>query len=160
MYADTSKGQWPLIVELAYGKLKGERNGSQSIAPGENIDFGQGVVAARLLSGEKAFDTPLKNRSKEDLSAELSFSTSHKLPVILSTANPPRDSGLRGFHAYAVLGFDSKTNTVKIMDPYRNLVIPQRDNADGQEDGIFEMTVEELKKNFALITTYDQNSNI
>ncbi|MDP3506370.1 MAG: C2 family cysteine protease [Candidatus Melainabacteria bacterium] len=157
MYADTSKGQWPLIVELAYGKLRGERNGSQSIAPGENIDFGQGVVAARLLSGEKAFDTPLKNRSKEDLSAELSFSTSHKLPVILSTANPPRDSGLRGFHAYAVLGFDSKTNTVKVMDPYRNLVIPQRDNADGQEDGIFEMTVEELKKNFALITTYDQN---
>jgi hypothetical protein len=46
------------------------------------------------------------------------------------------------------------------MDPYRNLVIPQRDNADGKEDGIFEMTVEELKKNFALITTYDRNSNI
>ncbi len=157
LYADTAKGKWPLYAELAFGKLRAETRKSGKVAPGQNIDRGHGFEAGRLLTGLRTFDSQFSKQNNEEVQSRMDFSLDHKLPIILSTNFPPTDSGLRTRHAYAILGKNQETGKYKIMDPYRNMTIPQRDLADGKQDGIFEMSIDEMRKNFVMFTSYDQD---
>ncbi|MBI5172772.1 MAG: hypothetical protein HY986_07780 [Candidatus Melainabacteria bacterium] len=157
LYADSAKGKWPLYAELAFGKLRAETRKSQNVAPGQNIDRGHGFEAGRLLTGFRTFDSQFSKQSNEEVQSRLDFSLEHKLPIILSTDFPPTNSGLRTRHAYAVLGKNLETGNYKVMDPYRNMTVPQKDAADGKLDGIFEMSIDEMRKNFVMFTSYDRD---
>ena len=63
------------------------------------------------------------------------------------------DSGIRGSHAYSVLGYDPETHTIQLRNPWgQGEPADEEGNPrDGVNDGVFTMTLEEFEKNFGRV---------
>lgn len=56
-------------------------------------------------------------------------------------------------HVYTIMGYDNQTDKVKIRNPWGHSEAEETDGvaSDGNEDGIFELTMDEFYKAFSMV---------
>ncbi|HEY9869186.1 MAG TPA: C2 family cysteine protease [Candidatus Obscuribacterales bacterium] len=166
LFAQGNKmGTWPAILERAYGRycqLHPERrsplNPDGGTAPSEGADGGSWTHdGIRILTG-RGVDIDVNQLTTEDqLAANLQAALAEHRPVTCSTGPEVGDDlgvtdrqGLPGQHEYSVIGFDPGTRLVTVRNPwgYREPQGPYGGPRDGQDDGVFVMTLSEYRRAF------------
>ena len=61
-----------------------------------------------------------------------------------------------GNHAYTVMGYDAKTQTVTVRNPWGQNELADR---DGKDDGIFQMPLKEFHVNFPVVSLSEGTPN-
>jgi len=161
-YASGSEhGTWPAVLEKAYGIHKGGTTVPQDAAGGGNPES----VAVKLLSPNGADTDDMSFTSEEELDRKLQQAIADGCPIEtginaqlaqLIGLGSGRDSetGLPTGHAYSVTGYDPATKTVTIRNPWGNTEPVGKDGkpADGVNDGVFTMKLDEFRHTFSSIT--------
>ncbi len=158
-YAAASKGgYWPAVLEKAYGTYLNNESWFPSTNPQDAADGGSAFNAGIEILSEDGLET----KSFEDLSdAEIAVIVRSNLasgkPLTVSSlgtwgsliggANEMERLGLPRNHEFGITGFDEKTGKVTLYNPWGS---NEPENAsgkprDGEDDGVFQLTLEELK---------------
>jgi hypothetical protein len=142
-YALTSsagdEGAWLPVLEKAYGTVRAQRM-PESRRPRSATDTiargGNSATSIQYLTGHKAETTYLitsvhliAQARPEALKALvrkklLAASEAHRL-MAAGTGDTPGVPGITPHHAYAVLGFDAKTDTLHLWNPHGNAFKPK-----------------------------------
>lgn len=145
-----ANGQWLTILEKAYGR-------SRDADAGMDVDGAPGSLV-------DAISTLTGNDTNRDLTAFTSESTHHeRLQDALNngrivTASNMGDTvqGIPGKHAYTVMHYDPESQTVTLRNPWGSPMEgtnydnwgertnPDGQTADGDQDGVFTVTLEEF----------------
>ncbi len=165
-----SSGSQSAIIEKAYAKHMAAQSGQEAKFSGKDgklrspvqeimKDGGDMAESMKLLTGREAgFVTTnndklvshLKNANLKDQNVVAVSKTKDKLP---------EGSPLLHTHAFAVTGFDEKTHTVELKNPYSSSrdgspiepINSQGKALDGKNDGRFKMPLNEFKKHFGWV---------
>lgn len=149
LYSSEGKGAWAPIIEKAYAQY---REDNSIIKKANNYDFiGKGsVIIGRgmyELSGN-TFDTDvLKAHPQDLLRKKLSKAQSENKMMVASITKGIINKNkfeLPDGHVYTVLGYDEKTDKVKIRNPWGS----GTGNVPNGKDGIFELSVNDFQKTF------------
>ena len=89
----------------------------------------------------------LREISNKDLGTSLKGSLDKGKLIITSIVDKNNKLGLSAKHAYAIIGFDEKTQKVLIKNPWGDGGEPKTHD-DKNPDGIFTISLAELKENF------------
>lgn len=152
LYSSEGKGAWVPIIEKAYAQYREDNsilkkeNNYDVIGKG-SIIIGRGMYE---LSGS-TFDTDiLKAHSQDTLRKKLS-SAQDKNKMMVAAINKgilgKNKLDLPDGHVYTVLGYDEKTDKVKIRNPWGN----DTGNVKGGKEGIFELSVADFQKTFSQV---------
>jgi hypothetical protein len=151
-----SNGIWLTVLEKAYGQLRDDDDN-----PNVNVDAAEGSLsdAVGTLTGN---DTDV-----DDNWCTNSSTTAEKLEAAMADHRVVNASqmgsdvqGIPGKHAYTVVGYDPATQTVTLRNPWGPNSSGERTGADGRpadgtDDGVFTLTVEEFDDLFTDIC-YEQ----
>ena len=164
---DGRNGYWPTIIEKAYGKTLNEdawfsTTTIDSEAAGAGGMIMKGVKAmskggydydSLALTSTSTLKTKLKTAFAENRA--VTASTSSRLDALLGKQETT--NGLAVGHAYGVLGYDARTETVLVYNPWHSGdphgTACAKD--DGRHDGLFRLTIPEFYANFVDIC-YEQ----
>jgi hypothetical protein len=154
------------IIEKAYAKYQNESSFIKSENPYDKISSGRttlllGKTIKELTNNNYDTDLLEIRTSIASFDASSKKETINKInnalkenKVIITSTEQNNSLNIAGNHAFSIIGFDPKTNTVEIRNPYgkgdpldHNLLAK-----DGSNDGIFKISLEELYKNFTLIS--------
>lgn len=172
-YAQPGKyGNWPAILEKAYGKYCNEhwyRRGPKNLGGGDvDQDGADGGslrnAGLRILTGKGVDSDTMSLTSEAELKQKLSEAFKDGRPVVASINNElgslvgAADNKVDGLgipagHEYTVIGYDEKTGKVKIMNPWGHGEPCDASGKplDGNDDGVFELTVADFKKYFSSV---------
>lgn len=156
-------GLWFTVLEKAYMEISNSR-GMYALFPAtaasDTINDG-GFLAEgiRAVTGHDADTDLLSLMRVAELRRELSAATVGRRIVTLKLRHElPFDEdfaakGFAGGHAYTVLGFDEESDTVTIRNPWGSREPKGADGQplDGIYDGIFTMSLSDIKKRFTTI---------
>lgn len=172
-YAHPGKyGNWPAILEKAYGKYCNEhwyRRGPKNLGGGDvDQDGADGGslrnAGLRILTGKGVDSDNMSLTSEEELKAKLTEAFKDGRPVVCCITNELGSLvgladnkvdglGIPAGHEYTVVGYDEKTGKVKIMNPWGHgePCDASGNPLDGKDDGVFELTLAEFKKYFSSV---------
>lgn len=146
-----SKGKtWVPILEKAYAEYRNskeffpEKEITKSISGRTGFTMGKTITE---LTGNDYKRESLKEVSNKDLSNSLKGSLDKSKLIITSIVDKNNKLGLPANHAYSIIGFDEKTQKVLIKNPWGEAGEPKA-NDDKNPDGIFTISLAELKENF------------
>ncbi len=163
LYAQGSPhGTWPAVLEKAYGKY----------CNANNVDLHDGIrrgavtaVGLKLLTGRDVDTDLLELTSKEDTHKKLAEAMWHGRPVTAATRAEPGklaglsdgltdDAGIPSGHLYTIESYDPATRMVTIRNPwgYGETVDANGKPIDGNDDGVFTMTLDQFYKNFMRVS--------
>ena len=103
-----------------------------------------------LLTGHKAKDTYLKNRSVADTENSLTTSLAEKRISVLSTGvstdgrEKVAGTNLSYNHVYSLVGYDRESKLFTVVDPNKNMSIRPESG-----DGYIRVTASQIKELFA-----------
>ncbi len=158
-YAAASKGgYWPAVLEKAYGTYLNNASWFPSTNPQDAADGGSAFNAGIEILSENGLET----KSFEDLSGTeivsivrnnlasgkpLTVSSLGTWSSLVGGANEMEGLGLPRNHEFGITGFDEKTCKVTLYNPWGE---KEPENSfgkprDGEDDGVFQLTLEELK---------------
>lgn len=179
LYAKGSEhGIWAAVIEKAYGEYASRsvlrRNIfslSSNEIPQENI--GSGSLKSdglRILTpgGVDSYSFNFGNESNDELDKALTDATRDGRPITLGRNGSPwetlglsnGDDGVPRRHEYAVIGYDPETKTLLVRNPWGHT--EPRDSQgrpkDGVDDGVYRMTIDEVRKTFSSIQVAEQTA--
>ncbi|HEY9869612.1 MAG TPA: C2 family cysteine protease, partial [Candidatus Obscuribacterales bacterium] len=156
-YARGSRhGTWPAVLEKAYGKYCNENN----IDPHDGIqEGGDEKTGLEILTGGEVDRDILLFTSKETTHQKLVEAVSDGRPVtagIYSEVGEPLglsdgktdNAGLPTAHLYTIQSYNPATRTLTIRNPWGK---GEPTCGDGDNDGVFTMTLDEFYKNFSTV---------
>lgn len=138
--ATTMELWWPLL-EKAYAQWKGSYD---KIGHGGHAE----QVMAAILGRQGVQTTP---NSVEDMWKQAKASLDKSLPCSLGTPNDSKryeNTGVHENHSYSVLGYEIDATTKQRFLIMRNPWGNSEPGNDGQDDGIFKITIEDAYKYF------------
>ncbi|MFN8610702.1 MAG: C2 family cysteine protease [Vulcanimicrobiota bacterium] len=151
-----ANGMWATIIEKAFGQLK---NDDSWFPKKEAMDKAEGGWEADGIGplSKKGVDTDelwitFNSTTREKIKKALK---NHKMIVCCVEKGGSKE--IQDQHAYTVVGYDEKTDRVKIRNPWGkggNRAEPQNPDGspkDGQMDGVFELTIDQFCKIFTSI---------
>jgi hypothetical protein len=160
MYSTSGRdGLWLTVVEKAYGAVC-NHSGFHAIFPcAEPFDaadggghLSEGITA---MTGHATDTDSLGIAREETTRRKLSAAAAEGRIASLATTSYGSGNiqGLPRQHAYTVLGYDARTDTVTIRNPWgcQELVDAQGKPLDGVDDGVFRVPLKDLNKYFAQI---------
>lgn len=164
----SERGTWASVMESAYNKYVNQHvNWSRTSSDLEGGGAGRSPLLANhalgLLTGRSVNQDLLNFTSRSTTHRRLASAVAEGRPATAwiagnSLAGPlkaPNESGLQTGHEYGILGYDAASRTVTVRNPYgaHPLVVGEPLDArgaarDGQQDGVFRMTLDEFYRNF------------
>lgn len=154
-------GIWPAVMEKAYGtwamasvwRRNPLKNLYPSNIPQENADGGSMTHhGLKMLTDSSADVHFFAGVTKPDaLHKVLVDAFKDKKPVtIFSSIGKQMDPAVPTGHEYSVLGYDEKTKTVTIRNPWGSTepMTPWASAKDGKNDGVFTLPLDEAMKKF------------
>ncbi|MBN9418886.1 hypothetical protein ABS71_11330 [bacterium SCN 62-11] len=142
--------RWPALLELALGERLGDLAGLRGLpdrTPRSYVATGQMFSDAySLMLGQKRHKVNFDHQSPNQIREKLSQAVRRGGPLVTASrwetglfgrSLTPLKNGVVGMHAYAILGYDEKRDTVTLRNPWHKgeWVGAQ----DGQDDGTFDM---------------------
>lgn len=162
-----SSGVWMNIYEKALGTARNESKPEAERSSSPIDAIARGGSAGTMLSFitghditrftfKFAKDSAVTESEREaklsDLRKQLASATSQKRLMTCGTIKPTTP-GITPNHAYAVLGYDEKSDKVKLWNPHGGTFKPKGaeglENGYPQADGIFQMPVAEFVQQFS-----------
>jgi hypothetical protein len=156
----SERGLWPAVMERAYGAWRNNNGVIQ-----ENTSDRLWINVTQLLTGESSTRSHMWHMSHARIQEILA--NANRSPVVVGmdseyfasigiSDNIDDATGLRRGHAYSVLGYDARTRTVTLRNPWGHG--EPRDASgrprDGIDDGVFTMSYDEFYGRFnAIIRT-------
>ncbi len=163
----SADGIWPAVLEKAYGKHCDANN----IDPHEGIpDGGTEEMGLEVLTGRTVDTDLLALTSKEATHKKLAEAMTDGRPVTagiygelgegfgLADGNTD-DAGIPSGHLYTIQAYDPISRTVTIRNPWGKgeptafLGMAK----DGENDGVFKMSLDEFYKNFSSVSYAEKN---
>ncbi len=164
-------GLWLSVLEKAFVKrmesqMQGKSEDEVEKAVNSGYYLSEGI---RLLTGHKAQDGSIPGTPLPQLRSFVAQTVAENR-VLLVTLNPDsaqaKDKalkektkrneeiyadGLVGLHAYSVIGFDPTTDTIKLRNPWNHTELLGKNGkpADGVDDGVFSVKMEDFQKLFS-----------
>ncbi len=144
-----SDGIWSSVLEKAFGTI----HDSDSLIPHEGGDGGGRIsYGIEILTGSDDTNSDTFMFTSDDTTRErLTAAFDEGRIVTTSTAkslfSDETGLGLPRSHAYSVIGWDAATDTVTIRNPWGSGERTD-DQADGVDDGVFTMTIDEFTSDF------------
>lgn len=152
LYSSEGKGAWVPIIEKAYAQYREDNSILKKANNYDVIGKGSLIIGRGMyeLSGS-TFDTDfLKAHSQDGLRKKLSLAQS-KNKMMVAAINKgiigKNKLDLPDAHVYTVLGYDEKTDKVKIRNPWGS----DTGKVKGGKEGIFELSVADFQKNFSQV---------
>ena len=159
----THFGIWPCVLEKAYGQFLISHGYKRTVIPTDATEAAQHVYEAfDLITGQMGRWQLVSELDDEEISK--SFSAAFKEQRAVAAASLPsargdRDvtaDGLPSQHAYSVLAWKPKTRQLTLRNPWGQ--VSDRQNERGAlfaeeqcPDGVFTMTLDQLRRNFVAI---------
>lgn len=160
LYADGAG--WVALVEKGYAVYRNESTLLKKENPFDVSGGGSMIIGRSIkeLTGN-SYDTDMvKLTPKNSTRAKLTDATNNNKLMTASinkTLIGKSEFNLPDAHVYTILGFDSKTDKVKIRNPWGHTEAQDSNNnaRDGRDDGIFELTIDEFYRAFSMVA-YEQ----
>lgn len=155
------QGCWLRVIESAFGKRKamslGNKNQGTKVGNPQKADFdfavghgGTQEEVIRALTGHQPVTLKLSKDHKQLGSIIGEASRRITLASIYANKNVP--PGFDTGHGYAILGYDKKTNKVKVWNPHGNEFHPMgpegMKNGFTVKSGVMDITVDDFAKIF------------
>ncbi|MFN8672089.1 MAG: C2 family cysteine protease [Candidatus Sericytochromatia bacterium] len=154
------------IIEKAYALYQNKNSFIESSNPYDKISSGRTTLllgkTIKELTGSN-YDTDLLEvktaignfnaSSKNETIGKIQKALKEN-KLIIASAQKNNSLNIAGNHAYSVIGFDPKTNSVEIRNPWGkgDALDLNSEARDGNNDGIFRISLEEFYKTFNLIS--------
>ncbi|HEY9677842.1 MAG TPA: C2 family cysteine protease [Drouetiella sp.] len=148
-HGDSEHGNWVSVIEKAHRKYTGRDTSDEGDDPINAIKLltkqGSGTVDDKLTgyvfgvgrTSEDNVAKDLKNATQDNRVIVASSGRDDKPATFLGANNEPEN--VVANHAYSVVGFDEKTNTVKLRNPW---------GSDGARNSTFDMSLDEFYNTF------------
>ncbi len=147
---ESGKGQWVSVLERGYNKVRAEELGRP--ADGQ-IRGKDGVTLAHAIQTQTGHSATSKDFSDLQQTRSLLTDAFANDRIVLAAGGKDEYPGIQSRHAYTVVGFDPATDTVTLRNPWGSG--EPTVNADGRDDGVFKLTMQELTKAFGYATYED-----
>ena len=148
-YSTTTSGErWVALFEKATGQVLAQAGRGQ----GDPVVAGRSVPpeeAMLLLTGRRADAHQMAGLGPSGLRTFLAEAQANHEPIVASTSNLASSEGLVNRHAYAISGYDSKTDVVYLQNPHGRGVWQKSPTAEG---GRFSMPLRDFYHRFYRIT--------
>ncbi|MFN8671128.1 MAG: C2 family cysteine protease [Candidatus Sericytochromatia bacterium] len=150
MYSSEGKSAWVPIIEKGYAEYRKQVAPIKKTNEYDHIGKGSMIIGRGIyeLTGH-LFDTDiLKVHTTDDLRKKLTKATDNDKMMVAALNKgiiSKNKYDLPDGHAYTVLGYDSKTDMVKIRNPWGS----GTGNVKGGQEGIFELPLSEFQKTFS-----------
>lgn len=162
---NSQDGIWVNLYEKAIGEARNERK-----PPGKRFDVALDAIAKggteapimSYITGHKTRVFPLKfdrdpgavMAKMAELRQRLAYASSNQLLMVGATVKPSTP-GLTPHHAYALLDYNSESDTVKLWNPHGNTFKPKGPpgltNGYPTTNGLFTMPLTEFTNQFARV---------
>jgi hypothetical protein len=166
---DNGLGMWPAVMEKAYGEYcrrswfrRTVLNPIPSDVPQENIDGSYFHAGIRMLTGGDVSTDWTTFTTHTSMFNKLAKAFEENKLVTVDTSPIPNAEKLPTKHEYSLLAFkpnydDPKKSVVTIRNPWGTgePVDTQGNARDGVNDGVFDMTIEEMSNVFHSIAIGD-----
>lgn len=156
LYADGAG--WVALIEKGYAVYRNEktllkRENPFDVSGAGSFIIGRGIkeltgnsfeTNALLVTTKSSTRSKLENATKE---GKLMTASINKQIIGKSEFNLP------DAHVYTILGFDSKTDKVKIRNPWGHTEAQDSkgNTRDGRDDGVFELSIDEFYNAFSMV---------
>ena len=149
-----SNGTWATILEKAYAKMKNDEAFFSRDNPMDKVEgggTGQGI--SDLTTSSVDTDELWLTRKSTTRKKLIKALGAGKMVVASVSKDWIRDSGIPDQHAYTVLDYNEKTDKITLRNPWGHTETKGADGRakDGNDDGIFQMTLDEFDKTFSII---------
>lgn len=151
-------GLWLSVLEKAIGQSEGRGNLLWNTKlPQDELNGALGSTGIRSISSRSADGDFLSVTSQNRTRARLDDAFKNNRVVTAGIRRSLTDDGdtavLPTGHAYSVIGWDRKTDTITLRNPWgrRELRDANGKPIDGTDDGIFTMKMADFYKNFSMI---------
>lgn len=154
-----SDGLWMAVLEKAYAHSLNNAAWVSAEDPYDKTAGGLATSGIDVMSSRGSDLDLLATSSYAEQRTKLTEALSNGRMVVAGVRNAMpwtsgrRDNGLPMGHAYSVLAFDAATDTVTLRNPWGHAEPRNASGgaADGTDDGVFTMTLEEFNQNFTTI---------
>jgi len=169
--SSTKAGYWIRIVEKAYGSRK-LSEGDEKVAT-DSMRGGSSGTAGKAFTGNKFSSVSLIGDFKKEVSqekldekmkqlrTEIPKATADKRLIVAGTSKKDMPKSISPNHAYAIFGYDAKTDRITIWNPHGNDFKPKGDEGPENgyliEDGVFSMPLQMFVKTFSRIMFESKN---
>ena len=150
-----SNGTWATLLEKAYAKAKNSEAWISRDDPMNKVEGGATGEGISDLSGRPVDSDDLMLTRKSTTRKKLQKALSAGKMVVASVSKDiistsPIPSG----HAYTVLDYNPKTDIITLRNPWGQGETKGKDGQakDGNDNGVFEMTLDEFDKTFSIIS--------
>ncbi len=150
-YNTRANGLWLGILEKAWGSICNDERWVATANPLDATNGGSLDGAIELLTGHGSDTDEMKRTRLSTLKRKLHHAMGHNLLV---TAAFPKDPTIPYQHGYTVVAYLENANRVVLRNPHgEHEPLDQRHRVkDGDDDGVFSMSLEEFDKTFEQIT--------
>lgn len=152
-------GLWQSVIEKAWQQTRPDNptdamNGGRKYYQDSGDHISKGI---EVLTGNPARTVELGTQSNVEQTREtLRSALGEKRLVTAGGANnaAAAEDGLKDHHAYTVLGYDEKSDKVKLRNPWGkgergpNGGLSVKSAHDGKNDGTFEVSLQEFHEDF------------
>ena len=157
---NTNNGIWACVMEKAYGAYCNEHfyrrsplHSDESIIPQEGADEGSLFAdGLRILTGGGVDNDLNTFTSYSTMDRKLREAFADHRPVTAVAIAGDSQYNIASMHEYSVLGYDSRTRTITIRNPWAH----GEPAGNGPDDGIFTMTLEQFNTAFAGLNYAEQ----
>jgi hypothetical protein len=140
-------GRWLSVMEKGYGDLRNQGRWSQKAVPQDAADGGASLATGiRAVTGHDVDTVSLKGTDLSTTRDTLEKALREGKVVTAATAGENKsltNKGLVGNHAYSVIGYDRKNDTITLRNPWgsgETLNANGTGPLDGRDDGKFTLT--------------------
>ena len=152
---ETADGYWPIVITKAIGTYLNQNSFFPTIIPTEATQGASVSTVLSLLTGHEVDADDLLVTAEETTHEKLTDAVLQGRSVVAYTRKARlsngRWNGIIANHAYTVIGYDSADRTIALRNPWGNTEFGN----DGDDDGIFSMSLDDFHWNFEYVV-YEQ----